>query len=163
MLSWQRSATLALLLLTLGGCRSAHIKDVYISRDDDGVRRTSCIQPQWQHYYVMIELMSFSEDTLLWPFLVDGGGNVLAPPIADGDDDLVEFGNMAPGKSDQIIAIEFKETEPGPSGQPQAKDLTEGFFTWHLYLDDEEEPRESVNMQVAPNCPCVGTVVGNCG
>ena len=153
---------LAVLLSTLGGCRSAHIKDAYISGDGDGIRRTSCIQPAWNHYFLVVELMSFSEDTLMWPFLVDGGGGVVAPPFSSGDNELVEFGNVAPGKSDQFFTLDYSETEVDEQGRVVAKPLTEGFFTWHLYLDDEEEPRESVNVQVAPNCPCVGTAVGNC-
>jgi hypothetical protein len=168
MLSWRRLAISAVLLSTLAGCRSAHIKDAYVSRDDDGVRRTECIRPSWRHYYVIVELMSFKEDTLLWPFLrcidgeclgnVIGPNGVIAPPFGEGDEDLVEFGNIAPGKSEGNHSLEFKEYEM-IEGQRQQKDLTSGLFQWDLYLDDEEEPRESLGMTVDPACPCKGSVV----
>lgn len=164
MLSWRSFAALGGLLVALSGCRSAHIKDAYISRDEEGVRRTSCIQPQWQSYYMIVELMSFKEDTLLWPFVVErfNRSNVIAPPWAEGNEQLVEFGNIAPGKSDGKIAIEFSVSQPNEQGQLQIVDLPTGNFQWDLYLDDEEEPRESVAVDVDPTCPCVGTVVGNC-
>jgi hypothetical protein len=172
MLWWRKLIALGGLLAVTAGCQSAHIKDAYISRDQDGVRKTACIQPQWQSYYMVVELMSFSEDTLFWPYLICeggdcaglplGGGGVLAPPWLDGDEELVQFGNMAPGKTETNIAIEFKEFTIDEKGQRTVKDLTPGRYRWDLYIDDENTPRESVPMDIAPGCPCVGTVVGNC-
>lgn len=171
MLSWRRFAALGALLMLTGGCRSAHIVDAYISRDEEGVRRTACIQPQWNKYYMIVELMSFSEDTLIWPYLVCisgdcqslplGPGGVVAPPWGDGDEELVEFGNMAPGQSEGDLSIEYTESTVDENGQRVPKELTNGTYLWQLYLDDEEEPRESVPMDVNPGCPCVGTAVGN--
>jgi hypothetical protein len=169
MLSWRRLATLGALLSTLAGCQSAHIKDAYISRDGDGVRRTNCIRPTWMHYYLIVELMSFKDDTLFWPYLYClrgecedfyGRNEIVAPPFGGGSDDLVEFGNLAPGKSDQDIALEFMEAEIDPiNGQRKQVPLTAGEFRWDLYLDDEDEPRESVALTVDQTCECVGAAV----
>jgi hypothetical protein len=167
MLSCRRLATLGALLATLAGCESAHIKDAYISRDSDGVRRSDCIRPAWMHYYVIVELMSFKHDTLLWPFLIcqsgecrDVFGERVAPPYGDGSEELVEFGNLAPGKSEAEIKLEWSEFEIDPiNEQRKPKPLTPGEYRWDLYLDNEETPRESLPVSVHPQCPCVGTAI----
>jgi hypothetical protein len=172
MLSWWRLATLGALLATLAGCESVHIKDAYISRDSAGVRRTNCIRPNWMHYFLIIELISFKDDTLLWPYLrCDRGdcldvfgaapGDVIAPPFGDGPEDLVEFGNFAPGKTDGELKLELAEWEFDPeTGQRKERPLTGGEYRWDIYLDDEEEPRESVPLVISPECKCIGDAVG---
>ena len=161
MLSWRSLVCLAALVVSTVGCRSAHIKDAYISRDEAGVRRTGCIRPEWQKYFVVIELMSFKEDTLIWPFLVErfNPGVVLVPPWAAGDDELVEFGNFAPGKTDGIEAFEITQVQTDANGQQTVVDLGPGAFQWDIYIDDEDEPRSSIALDIDPGCPCVGTAV----
>jgi hypothetical protein len=157
MFSWRWLLPLAALLVPLAGCRSAHIKDAYISRDENGVRRTDCIRPAWSQYYLNIEFYSFKDETLLWPYLVNASNNeVIAPPWGEGaGEELVEFGNVATGKiegGDQ--SFRFFELDP----QGEEKPLTPGRFRWDLYIDDEDAPRKSVGLAVDDSCPCTGGV-----
>ncbi|MBX3127139.1 MAG: hypothetical protein KF718_10500 [Polyangiaceae bacterium] len=138
---------LLLAALGLGGCRSAHIVDLYVARDEDGVRRTSCVNANAEDFFVFIEFMSFRDDTLIWPVFgvekeVD---SVPDPPFTFGgelSEQLAEFANYAPGKGDGILKIEvlreFKDGEPPPPPFPR------GVFRMDVYLNDEGAPRDSI-------------------
>src|SRR5262245_25423481 len=93
-----------LALFGASGCRGAHIKEAFLARDDGGHRKTNCFVPAWGHYFVFVTVMSFKEDTLLTPYLVDESNTGV--PFAAEDDELAEFGNIAMDKGTADIVIE---------------------------------------------------------
>lgn len=149
------------LLASLGalGCESAHIKDAYVSLDGDGRRlpKDGCIRPTKldgttpNHYFVFVELLSFKEDTILTPVLQDqkSGGYLAWTDTEPQNDEILEFGNIAPGKGDHRISWEqlgapLEENKFGP--------LPEGLYAWEFYLDDHSSADARVEFVVSPNC-----------
>jgi len=148
--AWVGFGLLALFGAT--GCNSAHIKDAYLARDEAGRRKETCFKPEWKHYFVFVEMLSYKEDTLLTPYLVDGNGNGV--PIVYEDDELAEFGNIAPGKGDIKLTWEMTGPPLDPEN-PSAEEtgpLQEGNFSWQFYLNDHSNADEVVNFTVAPGC-----------
>lgn len=154
------------------GCDSAHIKDVYIARDDSGRRRTNCVRPEYLnasgqptpgHYFVFVEMLSFKDDTIMTPVVrclsdcekVPGGPDRFADgelvPVAWQDDELLEFGNMAPGKGDFTISWEITGPPQGGS-TTQNLPLHAGLFEWEFYLNDHRFPDETEQLLVSPKC-----------
>ncbi|MCB9577523.1 MAG: hypothetical protein H6717_10915 [Polyangiaceae bacterium] len=163
------SSTLAVaitLLASLSGCRSAHIKDLYVSRDADGVRRTKCIHPDASGFYVTAEVLSYRDDTLLWPYVTVLGGNdepdttlpfVLAQdgqPFYDPDsehgDELNEFGNIATGKGESQITISHERDLEADPPDPR---FSQGSYRIDYYLNDENSPRDGIAFVVNNECP----------
>lgn len=149
------------LLATLGatGCESAHIKDAYVSLDGEGRRlpEDDCIRPTKldgvspNHYWVFVELLSFKEDTILTPVLRDLNAKrymawTETEPQAD---ELLEYGNIAPGKGD--FKITWEQLGP-PIGDEKFGPLPEGHYAWEFYLDDHDTADASVEFFVSANC-----------
>lgn len=155
-----RSFVAAVLLCLTGaaGCESAHIKDVYLSLDNNGRRRSTCIRPfkldgeTGNHYWVFVEMLSFKDDTLLTPILRElPSGNFvqLAPAQQTGQNELTEYGNIAPGEGDHILSWEIL----GPPTSPtEFGPLPVGQFAWEFYLDDHSSPDETIIFYIADNC-----------
>jgi hypothetical protein len=143
----------AFLLVGVSGCESAKITDVYMSRDEKGVRRTECFRPDWGHYFVIVEMFSASEDTLLTPYLRNADDGTGVPYISTSNDELAEFRNLAVGKNEEIIInLEFSAAED-PNDTTKLLPLDSGNFTWEFYLDDHDTPDDSITFSVSGNCP----------
>jgi hypothetical protein len=135
------------------GCRGAHIKEAYLARDSGGHRKTNCFVPAWGHYFVFVDLLSFKDDTLLTPYLVDDdSGNGVA--IAYEDDELAEFGNLAVGKGEANVAFEMKgpPLNPNDPSDNSRGPLQAGNFTWQFFLDDHSTADESLPFTVSDGC-----------
>jgi hypothetical protein len=148
-----RTLLAALLLFGATGCESAKITDLYMARDEKGVRRTECFRPEWGHYFVIVEMFSASEDTLLTPFLRNADTGAPVPYISTGNEELAEFQNLAVGKNEEItITIELTAPED-PNDSTKLLPLESGNFTWEFYLDDHDTPDDAVGFSVSGNCP----------
>lgn len=149
------------LLATLGatGCESAHISDAYVSLDGEGRRlpKNSCIRPTKldgvspNHYWVFIEMLSFRDDTIVTPVLRNIKENrymawTETEPQAD---ELLEYGNLAPGKGD--FKVSWEQVGP-PIGQNKYGPLPEGLYSWELYLDDHDSPDATIPFAVSGGC-----------
>lgn len=154
-------ARIALLcLLGASGCESAHIKDAYVGLDSDGRRRSDCVKSTKNgspnHYFVFVELLSFKEDTILTPVLhcIDGpcgAGYMSWAQTQPQNSELLEFGNIAPGKSDARVSWEQLGPPPTP-GQDDYGPLPVGHFAWELYLDDHSTPDERILFTISDDC-----------
>ena len=158
-----RSFVAATLLCLFGaaGCESAHIKDVYLSLDNTGRRRSNCIRPfkldgtSGNHYWVFVEMLSFRDDTLLTPILREygpaGPGNLiqLEPAQQQGQNELTEYGNIAPGEGDHILSWEMLGAKDSPT---TFGPLQVGNFVWEFYLDDHSSPDEQIVFAVNEKC-----------
>ncbi len=149
------------LLATLGatGCESAHIKDAYVSLDGEGRRLpdNDCIRPTKldgaspNHYWVFAELLSFKEDTILTPVLRNVNDNryMAWTETEPQSDELLEYGNIAPGKGD--FKITWEQLGP-PIGDEKFGPLPEGLYVWEFYLDDHSSPDATVGFAVSNGC-----------
>ncbi|MCC6666123.1 MAG: hypothetical protein IT375_20375 [Polyangiaceae bacterium] len=149
------------LLATVGatGCESAHIKDAYVSLDSDGRRlpKDDCIRPTKldgttpNHYFVFVEMLSFRDDTILTPVLknVNDGRYMAWAESKPGNDEILEFGNIAPGKGDHVIS--WEQVGP-PVGDNDNGPLPEGLYTWEFYLDDHGSADAVIDFAVAAGC-----------
>jgi len=155
------SFVIVALLATSGatGCESAHIKDAYVSLDGEGRRlpKDDCVRPTKldgatpNHYFVFVELLSFKEDTILTPVLRNMDSRNLVPwsetePQAD---EILEYGNVAPGKGD--FKITWEQLGP-PIGDEKFGPLPEGRFRWEFYLDDDGSASATVDFLVNAGC-----------
>jgi hypothetical protein len=147
-----RALLAAFLLVGASGCESAKITDLYMARDEAGVRRTECFRPEWGHYFVIVEMFSASEDTLLTPFLRNADTGEGVPYISKSNDELAEFQNLAVGKNEKIVVnLEFSAPED-PNDTTKLLPLDSGNFTWEFYLDDHDTPDDAVSFSVSGNC-----------
>ncbi len=156
------------LVAGLSGCNSAVITDVWVARDSDGVRRTKCIHTESHAFYVVAEITSYREDTLVWPLLTVLGGNDEADttipfqlagdgqPIYSEDSDigkeLNEFGNMAPGKGDGS-KLEIS-VERDLDADPPDPRFSRGVYRYDFYLNDESSPRDSISWKIDGDPVC---------
>lgn len=159
----KRALLVGLMLATpvLSGCDSAHIKDVYLSLDDKGVRRTSCVNSQAQQYHLFIEYLSFREDTLVWPALsvVEAVDEPDDPPFTFKDDELAEFSNWAPGKGEGELRL-FLERDL--TEVPPPDPFKRGRFRLDVFLNDESAPRKSLVWDIDSDLDkCPITVIPN--
>jgi len=159
----------------LAGCKSSHIKDVYLSLDGEGHRRTDCIRPtkldgvSANHYWVFVEMLAFKEDTLLTPILRNlENGNIL-PVGGEDDSEMIEYGNIAPGKGDHVISWEMLGPEigtsefgsldlvdPGPDAIWGTEDDVRQdprLLAWEFYLDDHSAPDDRIEFAISGICP----------
>jgi hypothetical protein len=149
------------LLAALGatGCESAHIKDANVSLDSDGRRlpKDDCIRPTKldnatpNHYFVFIEMLSFKDDTILTPVLrnVKEDRYMAWTETTPNADEILEFGNIAPGKGDHSISWE----QVGPAvGDNDTGPLPEGVYRWEFYLDDHGSPDALIDFAVSASC-----------
>jgi len=152
-------AVALLSIFGAAGCNSSHIKDVYLSLDGEGHRRTNCIRPtkldgvSANHYWVFVEMLSFRDDTLLTPILrhrPDLQIITLVPDQSSGQNELVEYGNIAPGEGDNIT-ISW-EMLGAPIGDNDHEPLPEGAWVWEFYLDDHSSPDERLEFVISPQC-----------
>jgi hypothetical protein len=141
------------------GCESAHIKDAYVSLDGEGRRlpKDSCIRPTKldgvtpNHYWVFVELLSFKEDTILTPVLrhVQENRYVAWTETEPQADELLEYGNLAPGKGD--FKITWEQLGP-PIGDEKFGPLPEGLYAWEFYLDQNSSADARVEFAVSNAC-----------
>ncbi|HMR79765.1 MAG TPA: hypothetical protein PKD61_31875 [Polyangiaceae bacterium] len=143
----------------LGGCNSAKITDVYLAPDADGVRRTSCINTQAEQYYLFIEVLSFRDDTLVWPVLSVVKEVDPVQPFVFKSEELREFGNFAPGKGETTLALEIEREKTGektPEGDEVTRDYARGLFRMDVFLNDEGAASETLFWTIDDNqddCP----------
>ena len=132
----------------LGGCRSAHIKDVYVARDKDGVRRTDCINANAEQFHIFIEVLSYRDDTLVWPiFSVDEAVDEIPnPPFVFEDDELREFGNFAPGKGESLLTLSSERTSD--PGEPPPDPYLRALYRMDVFLNDDGAPSETIRFTI---------------
>lgn len=147
-----RALFAALLLFGASGCESAKITDLYMARDEAGVRRTECFRPEWGHYFVIVEMFSASEDTLLTPFLRNADTGEGLPYLSE-DDELAEFQNVAVGKNEKIVVNFELSAAEDPNDSSKRLPLDSGNFTWEFYLDDHDTADDAISFSVSGNCP----------
>lgn len=150
--------TVALLAISgATGCESAHIKDAYVSLDGEGRRLSNCVRPTKldgatpNHYWVFVELLSFKDDTILTPVLRDMKANryLSWEESEPQSDEILEYGNVAPGKGDHKIT--WEQLGP-PIGTEDNGPLPEGYYAWEFYLDDHDSPDARVEFAVSGGC-----------
>ena len=119
--------------------------------DNDCIRRTKLDGVTPNHFWVFAELLSFKEDTILTPVLKDDNANryVAWTETEPQSDELLEYGNIAPGKGD--FKITWEQLGP-PIGDEKFGPLPVGKYTWEFYLDDHDSPDAEVEFYVQDNC-----------
>jgi hypothetical protein len=99
-------------------------------------------------------MLSFRDDTLLTPILranVPGLPIVtLLPDELSGQNELTEYGNIAPGEGDNIT-ISWEMLGKPISDNDRAP-LEVGPWVWEFYLDDHSSPDERIEFVIDPKC-----------
>ncbi len=142
----------------LGGCRSAHIEDVYVARDKAGVRRTDCINANAEQFHIFIEVLSFREDTLVWPIfsVEEAVDEIPNPPFVFEDDELREFGNFAPGKGEFRLSLSSERVSNPSPGEPPPAPYLRALYRMDVFLNDDGAPSETLLFTIDDNekrCP----------
>jgi hypothetical protein len=151
-------------LLGAVGCNSSHISDAYLSLDQEGRRLSVCIRPTKidnqtpNHFYAFVEMYAFKDDTLLTPVVrnSDSLELVKTDQLEPQDDELAEYGDIAPGKTGkQGTLISWEMLGPPVPGSTSGEHLPlpEGNFAYEFYLDDHSSPDSRVAFTISAQCP----------
>lgn len=126
-------------LFALDACRSAGIKDAYMTRDSSGRIKTDEFKPDEMEIHCMIEFVSGREDAIVKVRLTPPGGDALSK-LPDSE--------RAPGKGNSKIDFYLETKKPPDPITPETQDPAKwavsntgpwqrGAYHIDLYVDDE--------------------------
>jgi hypothetical protein len=150
----------AWLCSTLASCRTAGLKRVFMSLDQQGNRKRSTFFTDTASIFCVGELVSGRADVTVESkikakTLYDPSSDTMVP--APG---IAWLGESAPGKTEgAFVSFELAKVSDGAGGSSQRSLYPVGTFTCEIAIDGERE--DSVDFDIAfPPCPVLPPIAG---